>query len=340
MLSARKGGIIMILADKIISLRKKAGWSQEELAQQLGVTRQSVSKWEGAQSVPDMDKILQMSRLFGVSTDFLLKDEIEAEEKIGISEDSPLRKVTMKEASGYIELRRIAAPKMAFATFLCVVSPVVLILLAGLSGVAKLGLSENLAAGIGFCVLLIIVAVAVAIFLSCSSGSKDYRFLENEAFETEYGVSGMVNEKKKAFGDKYSRLITVGTVLCILSVLPLFIAFCFNVPDIFYIIGACLLLIIAGVGVYFFVLGGVQQSSFNKLLEEEDYTRDRKSSGKIKSAVTVCYWMIVTAIFLVFTYGPSGNAQVKSGWIIWAVAGVIYGGLAVLMNSVTDKKKK
>lgn len=61
----------MILADKIISLRKKSGWSQEELAQQLGVTRQSVSKWEGAQSVPDMDKILQMSRLFGVSTDYL-----------------------------------------------------------------------------------------------------------------------------------------------------------------------------------------------------------------------------------------------------------------------------
>ena len=52
----------MILADKIIGLRKKTGWSQEELAEQLGVSRQSVSKWEGAQSVPDMERILQMSR--------------------------------------------------------------------------------------------------------------------------------------------------------------------------------------------------------------------------------------------------------------------------------------
>ena len=69
----------MILADKIMQLRKKAGWSQEELAEQLGVTRQSVSKWEGAQSLPDLEKILQMSRLFGVSTDFLLKDELEPE---------------------------------------------------------------------------------------------------------------------------------------------------------------------------------------------------------------------------------------------------------------------
>ena len=48
----------MILADKITALRKKAGWSQEELTEQLGVTRQSVSKGEGAQSVPDMDKVV------------------------------------------------------------------------------------------------------------------------------------------------------------------------------------------------------------------------------------------------------------------------------------------
>lgn len=68
----------MILADKIIALRKKAGWSQEELAEQLGVSRQAVSKWEGAQSVPDMERILQMSKVFGVTTDYLLKDELEA----------------------------------------------------------------------------------------------------------------------------------------------------------------------------------------------------------------------------------------------------------------------
>ena len=61
----------MFLADKIINLRKKAGWSQEELAGRLGVTRQSVSKWEGAQSVHDIEKIVQLSRLFSVTTDYL-----------------------------------------------------------------------------------------------------------------------------------------------------------------------------------------------------------------------------------------------------------------------------
>ena len=70
----------MILADKIIRLRKKKGWSQEELADKVNVSRQAVSKWEGAQTIPDLDKILQLSALFGVTTDYLLKDEIEDEE--------------------------------------------------------------------------------------------------------------------------------------------------------------------------------------------------------------------------------------------------------------------
>ena len=67
----------MLLSEKIMSLRKRTGWSQEELAQQLGVSRQSVSKWESMASMPDIQKIMAMSELFGVSTDYLLKDELE-----------------------------------------------------------------------------------------------------------------------------------------------------------------------------------------------------------------------------------------------------------------------
>ena len=67
----------MLLSEKIMSLRKRNGWSQEELAQQLGVSRQSVSKWESMASMPDIQKIMAMSELFSVSTDYLLKDELE-----------------------------------------------------------------------------------------------------------------------------------------------------------------------------------------------------------------------------------------------------------------------
>ena len=55
----------MIFADKLIALRKQMGMTQEELAEQMNVSRQSISKWEGAQSVPDLDKLLRLSSLFG-----------------------------------------------------------------------------------------------------------------------------------------------------------------------------------------------------------------------------------------------------------------------------------
>ncbi len=60
-------------ADRIQSLRKAKGISQEELAEQTGVSRQAVSKWESGQSVPDIEKIIIMSDYFGVTTDYLLK---------------------------------------------------------------------------------------------------------------------------------------------------------------------------------------------------------------------------------------------------------------------------
>ena len=73
----------MTLAEKIIRLRKEQGWSQEELAHRLEVSRQAVSKWESMASVPDLDKILKLSQLFGVSTDYLLKDD--AAEEMGFA---------------------------------------------------------------------------------------------------------------------------------------------------------------------------------------------------------------------------------------------------------------
>lgn len=63
----------MNIADRIQRLRKAKGIPQEELAEQLGVSRQAVSKWESGQSLPEIDKVLMLSEYFGVSTDYLLK---------------------------------------------------------------------------------------------------------------------------------------------------------------------------------------------------------------------------------------------------------------------------
>ena len=311
----------MLLADKIVTLRKRAGWSQEELAAQLGVSRQSVSKWEGAQSVPDMQKVVQMSRLFGVTTDYLLKEELGEPEPAPAESDAPLRCVTMEQAADYLALRQAAAPKLALATLLCVLSPVALLLLAALSDRPGAAISENAAAGIGLCVLLVLVAVAVAVFITCAAQVKAYAFLESEPFETAYGVTGMVRERRAAAAPEHTRGKVAGTVLCILSAVPLFIAVCLDGPDLLYVGAVCLLLVLAGIGSALFVYGGVYQAAMDRLLEEGDYVRPRKRQNGVVGAISSIYWLTVTAAYLLWTFGPWWDAQPQDTWILWAVAG-------------------
>ena len=326
----------MILADKIVSLRKKAGWSQEELAEKLGVTRQSVSKWEGAQSVPDMDKVVTMSRLFGVTTDYLLKDELEEETPCAATDDEEpsLRRVTMEQASAYLALRKAAAPKIAAATALCILSPVTLILLSGMSEVQRFGISENAAAGIGLCVLLGLVAIAVSIFLRTAAQVREFKFLEEEPFETEYGVAGMVRQRQQEYKETHTRLTTVGVVLCVLAAVPLFAAMCLRGSDLLYVAAVCALLVLVAIGCLALVTTGVYQGATEQLLEEGDYTRPQKKHHKLMGTVTMIYWLTATAVFLVYTYGPSGNAQPQYSWIIWAVAGVLYAAVMGIVRII------
>ena len=328
----------MILADKIVSLRKKAGWSQEELAEQLGVTRQSVSKWEGAQSVPDMDKVVQMSRLFGVTTDYLLKDEIE-EQAAALVEESPLRRVTMGQAADYLARRRAAAPKVAFAVLLCIISPVTLLLLAAMSEVQRFPISGNAAAGIGLCVMLVLLAVAVSIFLRADADVRDYRFLEEEPFETEYGVTGMVRQRQREYADTRTRYTTIGAVLYVLAAAPLFAAVCVDGSDLLYVGAVGVLLVLVGIGCLFLVSAGVYSSAMERLLEEGDYARGQKKHRRVLGTVSTIYWLAATAVFLIYTYGPSGNGQPQYSWIIWAVAGVLYAAVMGVVRLLLRGRK-
>lgn len=322
----------MIFADKLIALRKKSGWSQEELAEKLGVTRQSVSKWEGAQSVPDIDKILQLSHLFGVTTDYLLKDEL-GEPEYTAGDDAPaLRKVTLAQANDYLTQAHANAPKMALATALCVLSPVPLIALGAL---AEYGyFRADFATGLGLCTLLVLVAVAVVLFMQCGAAVKPYEFLEKEPIDTEYGVTGLAHERRDAFAVQYNRGNTLGTVLCILCAVPLFAAMMFLDTDILAAAAVCLLLVLAACGVYAFVRVGTVQDALNQLLEEGDFTRDAKARKGAIRAVAAAYWLVVVAIFLFYTFGPYGNGQPEYSWFIWAIAGVIFAAVMVVMKAV------
>ena len=191
----------MILADKITEERKKNGWSQEELANQLGVSRQAVSKWESAGAVPDLQRILQMSELFGVSTDYLLKDEMKAE-NITYHESTesyaePLKKVTMENANEFLDMKRNGSKVVANATSMCILSPILLIVLVTMAEDSVFHVSESLATVFGCVFLLGMVAAAVFLFITYGMRESHMEHFEKECFETEYGVSGIVYTKEE-----------------------------------------------------------------------------------------------------------------------------------------------
>ncbi len=327
----------MIFADKLTKLRKKAGWSQEELAEQMNVTRQSVSKWEGAQSVPDLEKMIRLSNLFGVSTDYLLKDEIEDTDSILPSDDmSAIRRVSMEEANAFLSIKATTSKSIALATFLCILSPICLLILGAISEVSEYGLADNVAGGIGMIVLLLLVTIAVALFISSGRKTAAYDYLEKEIFETEYGVSGMVSSLKTQYNETHTRNNIIGAGLCIMALIPLFVGTIFNDEnELLLTIMLSSSFIIAGIGVVFFISSGIVWASYEKLLQEGDYSKEKKESQSIAATISVIYWSIATAVYL--GYSLSTNNWGYS-WVILVVAAVVFPAIVAISNLPGKRK--
>lgn len=328
----------MIFADKLILLRKKAGWSQEELAEQMNVTRQSVSKWEGAQSVPDLEKMIRLSKLFGVSTDYLLKDEIEEAEHINSSNDMPsLKRVSMEEANAFLSVKSKTAKTIAYAAFLCILSPIALLMLGAISESTAGVLNEDIANGIGMIVLIILVAIAAVMFISSGSKTAPFVYLEKEKFETEYGVSGMAKERKAQYKELHTKNNIAGTCLCIIALIPLFIGAIIDADnDLFLMIMLSLSFLIAGVGVICFIKTGIIWASYEKLLQEGEYSKEHKGKPYIAGTIYIAYWIIATAIYLGYSLSSNNWGQ---SWIIWVVAAVIFPAIVAIANAFEKKLK-
>lgn len=318
----------MILADKIIRLRKKNGWSQEELAEKMNVSRQAVSKWEGAQSIPDIEKILMLGRLFGVTTDYLLKDEIEIEEFTD-GTDAGVRRITIAEANEYIEYRKKAALLIGLGVFACIVSPAALIILSA----APFFYSVSAVASvmIGVVILLLLVAAGVVMFLYCHFKSAAFSYLSEE-FETEYGVSGMVKEKDKQFTPFGIASNLIATCLCVLSPVPILIA-AFLGNGFSVCVSVAIALLFIGIGVMLYIIGTVRSNSMHRLLkdrEPDEEENSKKNSGG-KFSFSAFYWLAATAIYLVSSFVTSAWGDT---WVIWPVAGILFPIIGMIRNKI------
>lgn len=330
----------MILAEKIVKLRKENGWSQEDLAARLNVSRQSISKWESMASIPDLDKIVKLSQIFGVSTDYLLKDEIEEETSGVIGEDfgetaEADRFVDLNEANAFMALEEKASLWVAAGVSMCILSPVPLIFLGGFQEYGNLGITENAAGGIGVIILLLMIACAVAIFIYFGMKTEKYSYMEKENLSLEYGVAGILERKKETFTPTFQKSIIAGVILCILAVVPTIVA-TFGGTDLTRVCSVGILLTMIASGVFLFVKFGTVKSIYDKLLEEGDYTREKKAFERRNDTAIAAYWCIVIAIYLGASFV---TMEWDETWIIWPVAAVLFGAFGAVL-SARDKKHK
>lgn len=324
---------LMIFADKLIELRRRNGWSQEDLASRLNVSRQAVAKWEGAQTVPSLDKILQLSEIFEVSTDYLLKDNaplVTIEE-----EESSLPTLSLEDANRFLDLNRLNAWRVAIGVVLCILSPAVLIGLSAFTALPSSLISENMVAALGVSVLLVLVAIAVTLFIWSDQIMKPWKTLETGDFSLGYGVKGLAAQKKKAFARTHTLSTIIGIVFCILSPIPPIFSTLFIYQEFSAVLSVTALLLLVSIGVFFLVWSSITQSGFEKILSEGDYSSENRKMEKRMDPVASIYWCLATAIYLGWSFATGNWDQT---WIIWPVTGVLFGVVAVIVRLVTQRE--
>ncbi|MDT2596545.1 helix-turn-helix transcriptional regulator [Enterococcus dongliensis] len=319
----------MKLADKIIQERKKKGWTQAELAELVNVPFQSILEWENAQVIPDTKKIIRLSELFGVSTDYLLKDNWNESGERPENKVDSIRKVTLEEAQAFLTIKEKTARWIALGVAFCILSPIGLMLLSAGDTI----LSENQAVGLGLLLLVGLVTPAVALFIYSGSKTAPFAYLNDEFFEAEQHVTKMANEQKKNYSSRYTRNNILSTCLCLLSTIPLFLSF-FSENDFYKVAAVCLLLVMVTFSVVIFIINGIRWESLLKLLQEGEYSQKAKKRSSVLEEVATVYWLLLTGLYLTYSF-LTGNWQIS--WIVWPIGGVFYGIVVALVNLFVKK---
>ncbi|WP_323089778.1 helix-turn-helix transcriptional regulator [Allobaculum sp. JKK-2023] len=353
----------MKFAEKLTILRRRRGWSQEELAAQIGVSRQAVSKWESGQSMPDLDKILILSDLFEVSTDTLLKsdrqlapvtfEDLESNEgdqedgfgkEIMMADQNPQmpdipsnKVVDLMSAKRFLEVKEYTAPRMALSVSVLISSVIPLLFLFAIRELGWLGMAmaSEMAVGLGLCFLLGLVAFGVYKIIRDEPLVQPYEYLEKESFRLD-GQAYMFTEKvKDEWEPQIQRQMATGIVLCILSPIAIFASLFMKNNGSFLLIGVCVLLGFVAVGVNFIVRAITLKEATDILLQEDDYTTSAKKVNKVIEPFAGVYWTLVTAIYLAWSFLSN---QWSRTWIIWAVAGILFGALSAGINAYLRQK--
>jgi DNA-binding helix-turn-helix protein len=317
--------------EKLQELRKEKGMSQEALAYELGVSRQAVSKWETAQGYPEMDKLIQIGKLFHVSMDYLLNNENVVQNTESENEGNASYVYTMEMIESTLRWKKRFAFFIAFG---------VAFIVGALSFPILMRNSD-----MGGAVFLLAVAISAAIFIA--SGLMDHHLCEHldERIYVKQSDIDQLHEQYRRFRMKFTLMITLGVFLCIigLCVVVLMDALYTQYSDKN---GVWFVLFVA-VALLLIIPAGIIDSSYQRFVYFDKHNKNKeKEQKKIKEAEegkTAKYdflWgitMPLTAFFFIWQGLEYDNWKIM--WIVFPVMAIITTGFINILN-LLDKNKQ
>ena len=319
----------MILADKIVRLRKQLGWSQEELAEKMDVSRQSVSKWESANSIPDLNKIIMLAEIFSVSTDFLLKDEMEVVESQENDNDSNKLQISLEQATKYVESKLEASALVTKGVILCLCSVVPLFFFLAMADAGRLNMTGNVAAALGIFCILVLISIAVSFFIKTNQYEDELTVIDDETFELAYGVHSVFQDKLNKFRPSYNRRLSLGVFTFIVSFVPLMFTAIFSQGTELILMMLIVLLFLIALGIYIVTPASAEYEAYNNILKDSTLETVKSKRTKRAEKLAAFYWPLLVAIYLGWSLW---TMEWGVTWIVWPVGAVLFVALVGLME--------
>ena len=304
----------MSLGQNLQFLRKRDNITQEQLAESMEVSRQSVSKWESDTTYPEMDKLLLLSNLFHCTLDDLIQKDMSTQ--------------YIEDKCNYDQFMNQYGKRNTLGVGLILCGLTLMLFLSAFAPLIQ-GLDMEELSGIIF---LFFVIAAVAIFI-VSGLQKDYFEKKNPYIENFYSET-----EKEEFHKKLIKFVTTGVVLIIFGMI-LAIALETIVSDThairneidFDILGGALFMFLVTIAVTLFVYSGTQDSKYNidRYNLMHDHTSQTYKNDKKIGLICGCIMMIATMIFL--SCGFIWNLW-KTAWVVYPVFGIACGIAATVIN--------
>ena len=301
----------MAFSDNLQFLRARQGLTQEQLAQALSVSRQSVSKWESSASFPEMDTVMKLCDIFSVSMDTLLRGDAAAQAE--------------EDTAGYDRFMNGFARKISLSVGAIIAGTA---LTAALSG---LGVSDMLCG----CLFLVIVAISVTVLVASGIQHTNFR-KRNPVIQDFY-----TQEQKNSFHNRFVYYIagSVGVIILGLALVPMIFHFLPEDAPYDHLVGAGSLLVVA-VAVAVIVWAGIMEDKYkidkyNRISQRELYpTEDDKRRNQRVGRICGAIMILATAIYVCL--GLTRNLW-GTAWWLFPVGGILCGVVSILLGPAEEE---